>query len=74
MEEIKKYVDIAVVELVILGNKSDLLDKQQVVTEKVQAYADDNKLDFYELSAKSNEYVEKAFVSLARKLKQNREK
>jgi len=27
MEEIKKYVDIAVVELVILGNKSDLLDK-----------------------------------------------
>ncbi len=44
-----------------MGNKCDLADEKVVNTETIQEYAEKKKMDFYECSAKSSEYVEIGF-------------
>lgn len=54
---------------ILIGNKCDWEDKRVVSTEQGQQLADELKIPFLEVSAKSNINVEKAFYSLAADIK-----
>ena len=54
--------------LCLAGNKSDLADKRSVPTQKAKAFADENKMIFYETSAKNNEGVNQLFNDIAKKI------
>lgn len=53
---------------ILIGNKSDWLDKRQISQEQGQALADEFGIRFMETSAKVNEGVEDAFFTLARQI------
>ncbi len=50
--------------ILIIGNKSDLKDKREVATDEGTSKSQKNKLAFMETSAKNNENVHKAFLTL----------
>ncbi|KAL6059477.1 Ras- protein Rab-1A [Balamuthia mandrillaris] len=50
---------------VIVGNKSDLVQKRVVTEKEARALAAKYKLEYFETSAKSGEGVQEAFTSLA---------
>jgi Ras-related protein Rab-5C len=52
----------------LAGNKADLADHRAVTVEDAQAYADENGLQFWETSAKSNLNVNEVFVDIAKRL------
>ncbi|CAJ2657762.1 unnamed protein product [Trifolium pratense] len=54
--------------IMLIGNKSDLAKKRQVSTEEGERFAKENGLIFMEVSAKSGEKVEEAFVKSARSI------
>ena len=54
--------------ILLIGNKSDLNDKREVDTEEASIKAEKNKLAFMETSAKSNDNVHKAFLTLFQKI------
>jgi GTPase SAR1 family protein len=58
------------VDRVIVGNKSDLVEKRIISTERGKEFADSQKLHFYETSAKEGTSVDDAFMDLARQVKQ----
>eukprot|EP00435_Cladocopium_sp_Y103_P056780 s1128_g19.t1 len=58
------------VEIMIIGNKSDL-DSREVTSEEAQELAKELEALWIEASAKSNENVEEAFTELARKISQH---
>ncbi|KRX03214.1 P-loop containing nucleoside triphosphate hydrolase [Pseudocohnilembus persalinus] len=72
LNEVQSYAEKDV-ELMLLGNKCDLPDQKKVDTEQSQTYADSRKMEFFETSAKANEKVEEAFISVARKLMKKRD-
>ena len=53
--------------LVIVANKSDLIDKEQVDEEEARNYAKEVKADFFVISAKENNSVNELFKSIAKK-------
>ncbi|CAD8119678.1 unnamed protein product [Paramecium sonneborni] len=66
LKEIKTY-SCDKIQLVLVGNKSDLPNKDLTIQE-VQEYAQQEKLDFYEASAKTGQNVDVVFESVAIKI------
>ena len=58
MSDIEKFAKEGVFKILV-GNKSDLIDKRQVSKEKGKQLADSYGIPFIETSAKSNENIEK---------------
>ena len=50
--------------ILLIGNKSDLKDKREVNTDEAALKSEKNKLAFLETSAKNNDNVHKAFLTL----------
>lgn len=50
--------------ILLIGNKSDLIEERQVGTEEAKSISQKNKLAFMETSAKNNDNVNKAFLTL----------
>ena len=86
MKEIESYADRNV-KLLLLGNKNDLKNEKQVDTKVAevlfhfdgfvflqlqQQFARNNNMEFYEVSAKTAESVSDGFVSVAKKLIQEK--
>jgi Ras-related protein Rab-8A len=57
--------------LILVGNKSDMVDKRVISTEQGKALADELGIPFIESSAKTTDNVEETFFSLARRVKEN---
>jgi len=57
------------VSCILVGNKCDLVDKQQISTEKGKELANKYGIQFFETSAKNATSVEEAFLTLARDIK-----
>ena len=73
-EELKNYWVEQVLEaspknimLVIVANKSDLIDNEQVDEEEARNYAKKVNADFFVISAKENNSVNELFKSIAKK-------
>lgn len=75
-ERVRHWVDMVKehasddVEVMIIGNKSDL-DGREVTSEEAQELAQELEALWIETSAKSNENVEEAFTQLAKKISQH---
>eukprot|EP01083_Nonionella_stella_P004577 13276_1 len=67
--EIERYASENVQKLLV-GNKCDLVDKRQVDEATAQEFADQHAMPFLETSAKSAVCVEKAFITMAQKIKE----
>ena len=65
MNDIDKFAKEGVFKILV-GNKSDLIDKRQVSKEKGKQLADSYGIPFVETSAKNNENIEKLFVDSTR--------
>jgi small GTP-binding protein len=50
--------------IVLFGNKCDLIDKRVVEEEEAEAFANANKLEYFETSAKENINVEEGFTKI----------
>ena len=61
MSDIEKFAKEGVFKILV-GNKSDLIDKRQVSKERGKQLADSYGIPFIETSAKSNENIERLFV------------
>ncbi|XP_078458142.1 ras-related protein Rab-5C-like isoform X2 [Lampetra planeri] len=70
--ELKKQVNTAVV-IALTGNKTDLHLQRRVPCEDAKTYAKENRLMFFETSAKTGNNVEEVFLTLAKKLAENSE-
>ena len=51
--------------LVLFGNKADLTEKRQVTSEEAKKYAEDNKLVYFETSAKTKQGIFEGFSYIA---------
>lgn len=54
--------------LILIGNKSDMVNERQVSKEEILKYCEKNNLNYIEISAKNNENVEKIFKEVAYQL------
>eukprot|EP01105_Mastigella_eilhardi_P012258 TRINITY_DN2813_c0_g1_i4.p2 TRINITY_DN2813_c0_g1~~TRINITY_DN2813_c0_g1_i4.p2 ORF type:complete len:109 (-),score=18.99 TRINITY_DN2813_c0_g1_i4:138-464(-) len=54
--------------MILVGNKSDLVDKKVVDTSRGEALAKEMGVPFFEASAKNSDNVEEAFLSLIREV------
>lgn len=73
LNEISEYITEGV-EVIILGNKADLIDERKIDTESVQnllAEFNINKENFYEVSAKENKNVNEVFEKTSMNLIKN---
>ena len=66
LKEIQTY-SCDKIELVLVGNKCDLT-KKEISIEEAEEYAQKEKLDFYETSAKTGKNVDVAFETIANKV------
>jgi len=57
------------VEAVLIGNKSDLVDRKVIETEQGQALAKEFGMDFFETSARTGMNVQETFISITKKIK-----
>ena len=55
-------------EMIIVGNKIDLIEKRQVKFETLKEFGDKHNIDVFEVSAKTGEGVEDIFSNLTKKL------
>ena len=53
------------IKIILVGNKCDLIEQREVSYETAREFADSYNITYYEVSCKSSEPVEYAFVSLA---------
>ena len=65
MNDIEKFAKEGVFKILV-GNKSDLIDKRQVSNERGKQLADSYGIPFIETSAKSNENIIRLFVDSTR--------
>ena len=63
LESIKELVDINKKSIIIVGNKSDI-DKREISYEEAYNYANENKLKYFETSAKSGNNIKELFNEL----------
>eukprot|EP01105_Mastigella_eilhardi_P012255 TRINITY_DN2813_c0_g1_i1.p1 TRINITY_DN2813_c0_g1~~TRINITY_DN2813_c0_g1_i1.p1 ORF type:complete len:137 (-),score=20.01 TRINITY_DN2813_c0_g1_i1:138-548(-) len=56
------------ISMILVGNKSDLVDKKVVDTSRGEALAKEMGVPFFEASAKNSDNVEEAFLSLIREV------
>ena len=72
LNEIKSYAE-PMTDIILLGNKKDLNEEREVKLEQGQEFAEENKLYFYEVSAKNNEnkLIDKVFYELAKRIHEN---
>eukprot|EP01111_Echinosteliopsis_oligospora_P019422 TRINITY_DN9404_c0_g1_i1.p1 TRINITY_DN9404_c0_g1~~TRINITY_DN9404_c0_g1_i1.p1 ORF type:complete len:207 (-),score=38.99 TRINITY_DN9404_c0_g1_i1:106-726(-) len=68
MQEIQRYACESVCRLLV-GNKSDLVDKRMVDASTAKEYADSQNIPFLEASAKSSANVEQSFMTMAAEIK-----
>ena len=59
-------------EMIIVGNKIDLIEKRVVKLEALKELGKKFNIDVFEVSAKTGEGVEEIFISLTKKLLQNK--
>ncbi len=65
LREIRQYADKDV-DIIVLGNKCDLSENRQVSTERGRQFAGEHGLMFLEVSAKTAENVNEAFLTLSK--------
>ena len=70
LEETTKYASENISKILI-GNKSDLVNKREVSYTNARDYADSLNLNYIETSAKNNTNIEKIFVDIANNLLNN---
>jgi len=63
IQDVHTYAEQSV-NLVLIGNKCDLVNKKVVETSRGQALADEYDIKFFETSAKTDSNVEEAFTTL----------
>jgi len=68
MTEIQRYACDSVCRLLV-GNKSDLVEKKVVDGSVAKEYADSQRIPFLETSAKNSSNVEQAFMTMAAEIK-----
>jgi len=68
MQEIQRYACDSVCRLLV-GNKSDLVEKKMVDFNTAKEYADSMSIPFLETSAKNATNVEQAFITMAGEIK-----
>ena len=54
--------------VVLIGNKSDLVDKREVTQEEIEKFAKDNHIMYFETSAKTGANIDECFYFIAKKL------
>ena len=54
--------------VVLIGNKSDLVDKREVTQEEIEKFAKDNHIMYFETSAKTGTNIDECFYFIAEKL------
>ena len=54
--------------VVLIGNKSDLVDKREVTEEEIENFAKDNNIMYFETSAKDGKNIDECFYFIAEKL------
>jgi len=73
LREIKEYTESEKVEVMVIGNKTDLGHLRKVGYEEGKEFAEQNGLTFVETSAKTAENVDRVFLETAKKILINRE-
>lgn len=68
LQEIDRYAAEGVNKLLV-GNKSDLVDKKAVSSEQAKEFADSLSIPLLETSAKDATNVEQAFLTMAKQIK-----
>jgi 50S ribosomal subunit-associated GTPase HflX len=64
----KNNIDTIDVQVILVCNKIDMLEDRTVTPEEGQKFADDNKIKYFESSAKTGEGVAEMFIHLAEKI------
>ena len=72
LKEIDQYIDDDV-ECFLVGNKCDMLHNREIEYFEGYKLADENKMDFFETSAKTDNNIETLFIHIAKKLYTNKE-
>jgi len=60
--------------IVLIGNKSDLVRQRQVTEEEIESYIKDNKLKYFETSAKNGKNIDECFYFIAEQLMEQNER
>lgn len=69
LEEVKKYASEGV-DMLLVGNKCDIIGKRQVNYELAREFAENLSVSFIETSAKDSTNVERVFYTMAAELKE----
>ena len=54
--------------VILIGNKCDLVDKREVTSEEIEKFIKDNNINYFETSAKEGKNIDKTFLFIAEKL------
>ena len=54
--------------VILIGNKSDLVDKREVTEEEIENFAKDNNIMYFETSAKDGKNIDECFYFISEKL------
>jgi small GTP-binding protein len=63
-----KYIDLSTKEMILLINKNDLKEGKVITEEQIEKKSKDLQLEYYEVSAKTGENINKGMKSLIKKL------
>lgn len=64
INDLKHYGKYDELSIIVLGNKSDLIEKREVNSEQILEFCDEEKLDYFDVSVKNNFNVKKSFEHL----------
>lgn len=67
LSSIKEYAEEDI-QIILVGNKSDLQEEREVLTEEIRAQAEEFKMEFFETSSKENSNVTEAFDKIIHKI------
>ena len=54
--------------VILIGNKSDLIDKREVAKEEIEKFIKDNNINYFETSAKDGKNIDECFTFIAEKI------